>query len=451
MARIPRINPGGVSAPLVKSVVKKTPPTPTNPPPNRSLQTAVIAACIVVVVLIGVLGWRTFDTRRATLAAIPMRPEIAQAHPELRERTQTAEQRARSWFKPADGLAELARLYHANGLLGQAGEAYRVLMDVDPREARWPYLRADILAGYGQLDEAVPLLRRAVSLAPEYAPARSRLDEALLKINQPAETARTRGAVPSVGGGASGATNAPASREGKPADPWLDDLLSDCYDAYRLRVAAASAQDTALAERWLARATHVAPQDAAAYRQWGDLLTKTGDYPRAREHLERAVELGPKEADNWAYLLRLLDLAGDTAAGDRALASGLMHCPQSPSLHLERGRRLKRAGQFEPALVAFETSRRLRPQDIDAYVELSGVYFRLERVDEGIAALRAALQVEPAHPVALSTLAFCAIGIGDKATAQQALHDARAQPRVARTDLDQLIRRFGERFGHSPW
>jgi Flp pilus assembly protein TadD len=329
-------------------------------------------------------------------------------------------------------------LYHANGFLTQAQETYRGLIRLQPREPRWPHALASILTNYGQLEEALPLLRRAVELAPDYEPARRQLEEALAKTNSGAAK-----------DGVSTSAATPPTQ--KAPDPWLDDILLDCYDAYRLRVAAAAAPDNTTAERWLQRALQVAPDDAAVHRQLGDFLTRRGDYRAARGHLDRAVELGPKDADNWAYLLRLLELAGDAVAADRVLATALTHCPQSPSLHLERGRRLHRAGHFEAALAALETSRKLRPQEVDAYVEMSTVYFRLNRVNEGIAALRQALAIEPAHPVVLSSLAFCAIGIGDEAMARSTLEEARAQPRLGRAELDQLVRRFRERFGRAPW
>jgi HemY protein len=388
---------------------------------------------LLALALVAALGWRVIDAGRIARASIPARPDLASAPSVLRERIDSAEQRARSWRGSADGLAELARLYHANGFLAPAQETYRGLIRLQPRDPRWPHSLASILTNYGQLEEALPLLRRTIELAPDYEPARVRLEEALAKTNSRASAA---------------AANPPGE---KAPDPWLDDILSECYDAYRLRVAAAAASDNATAERWLQRALHVAPDDAAVHRQMGDLLTRRGDHRAARSHLDRAVELAPKDADNWAYLLRLLELTGDAATAERVLATALTHCPQSPSLHLERGRRLHRAGQFEAALAALETSRKLRPQEVDAYVEMSTVYFRLNRVNDGIAALRQALTVEPAHPVVLSSLAFCAIGIGDEAMARRTLEEARAQPRLARAELDQLVRRFGERFGRAPW
>lgn len=466
-----------------------------------------IVAALVVAAMGAAAGWRAFTLRSSVLAHLPARPDLARSPAALVDRISAAEHRARGWRSPARGLDELGRLYHANGFLKEAQRAYRGLMDIDPRNARWPFLAATILAGFGQLDDAVPLLRRTIALAPDYLPAHVRLGEALAKSNRASEAAAAFSAVPAgqpehphaalglarsvrdagnlasardrlrhlveaepgftpawallatiegqLGNAAAAAAAKAREQAGGPPrelpDPWVEDLFADCYDAYRLRVAAAATTDGSAAERWLQRAIEVAPNEAAPHRQLGDLLTRRADYRAARGHLERAVRLAPNEADNWAYLLRALDLGGDTAAGDRALATGLAHCPQSPSLHLERGRRLQRAGQLDAALAEFETSRRLRPQEVEAYVEMSTVYFRLNRVDQGIAALRGALAVEPAHPVALSALAFCAIGLGDEAMARQTLQEAKAQPRMPAADMEQLVRRYGERFGRAPW
>lgn len=439
--------------------------------PHRRSTLIALAIAATALMLVAGFGWRAFAMRQQVAAAIPARPAAAPVPPALQDRLDLAEQRARRFRKPVEGLAELARLYHANGFSAEARAAYHGLMDLEADNPRWPHLLANVLAGYGQLDEAVPLLRRAIALAPDYLPARLRLGEALMKTNRPREAAIvyqmvlqrdpanssalagfTRAEIDATGSATDTRVNESKDEAmGDVPDPWLDELLFDCYDGYRLRVAAAATRDGSVALRLLERALEQAPEDASVHRQLGDLLARQGDRIRGGKLLQRAVQLGPKDADNWAYLLHFFDTVGDIPAGDAALTAGLSHCPQSPSLHLERGRRLQRAGNYEGALAAFERSRQLRPNDVDAYVEMSGVYFRLERVADGIAILRRALVVEPAHPVVLSALAFCAIGSGDEATARATLREARDQPRLPRNELDQLVMRFVARFGRQPW
>ena len=92
-------------------------------------------------------------------------------------------------------LGELSRLYHANGFFAEACQCYQALLQADGADPLWPYRFATIVAGYGQLADALPLLRRAVSLAPDYIPARIRLGDTLLKMNQKAEAGAAYAAV----------------------------------------------------------------------------------------------------------------------------------------------------------------------------------------------------------------------------------------------------------------
>jgi predicted Zn-dependent protease len=149
-------------------------------------------------------------------------------------------------------------------------------------------------------------------------------------------------------------------------------------------------------------------------------------------------------------LLWLLNKVGDQAAADRALAAGLARCPNSPALHLERGRRFKSAGKFSEALAALDVARKLRPQEVDSYVESAEIFFRLNRIDDAVTQLRAGLAAVPEHPVALFLLARHAIDSGDESAAIDFVRRARAQVRISTGDLTALEQSFLQRFGRRP-
>ncbi len=93
----------------------------------------------------------------------------------------------------------------------------------------------------------------------------------------------------------------------------------------------------------------------------------------------------------------------------------------------------------------------MRPDEADAYVELAKAYFQLNRVDDGMAELHRALQVEPEHPMALTTLALYSISIGDEAAARTWLRRVQLQVRTQPETVDALLRAFTQRFGRAPW
>jgi tetratricopeptide (TPR) repeat protein len=471
------------------------------------------------VIIVGLLGvtlaggsgliWRTARIHAMAVAGIPPCPDLAGRPAVLRERLLLAEQAARSIFHGMDGLAELSRLYHANGLFGEAAFCYDALQRVQPRDPRWPHLQASLLSGRGQLDEALPLEQRAVAMAPTYLPARLRLGDIQLKSNRTTAAAasyatalarepgnpyaliglakcdlkerhwrqaqdRLQEAVrlhPDFIGALSllvtvaehfGDEARAASLRDKIGrrefsdlpDPWLDDLMEDCYDPYRLSVASAVAKysgNPVLARHLLERATALEPDNGSYHRQLGQLLTLMADRGSARRELERAVEVSPEDNDAWLSLYQLLNK--DNAAGaaaDRVLAAGLSHCPQSYGLHLESARRLKAAGRREEAIAEFRTAHRLQPSEAGPLIELARVLFAVNQGGEAVAALQEALAKQPENPAALSALMFYYISAGDERRALHWWDHVRRQSRTPPHIVNTLTQTFQQQFGHAP-
>jgi tetratricopeptide (TPR) repeat protein len=143
------------------------------------LLTAVLAALAAG----GSLIWR----RTQVASAIPATPAPRSLHPQLLDEFSAGEKTARTFLHPVDGLAQLSRLYHANGFYPEAMQCYTALARLQPAEARWLHLHASILALFGRIDEALPLWRRAVMLAPDYLPVQIRLGDILTKANRGAD------------------------------------------------------------------------------------------------------------------------------------------------------------------------------------------------------------------------------------------------------------------------
>lgn len=450
--------------------------------------------------------WHSTSTRLTTvLAALPPQPDLSDAVPVLREVVNDAEKRARTRGSAHDGLVELARVYHANGYLDEAMACYRGLAELEPSEARWPHLHATILAGFGEIDPAIELWQRVVTLAPDYTPAALRLGDSLLKATRIEEAAATYRAVlernpaePYALFGLAridyeaGRDRAALERMERvvqltnfqlgydlivslherlgqreradairgtykasgahrdPPDPWNDTLIDTCYDPYRLALAAGVSDrngDPETAQRLLYRALELDPKDVATRFQLGTLAARQGDVRTARDQLERCTVLDPTFADPWAHLSALHERLGDQVAAERTLAAGLRHCPQSPGLHLMRARRLKTAGRIDEAINEYQLSIRYRPNEPDAYMELGNVLISAGREAEGIQQMRLALETDPAHPVLLMVLALHAIAQNDEAEARIWMTRVANQPRVPREHAARLNQSFREKFG----
>lgn len=465
----------------------------------------IVAAAVVCIAGAVSWEWRAHVRAQIVEAAVPARPSFTNFPTELLDRVYAAEARARRTGS-ISALKDLATLYDVNGFAPEAERCYEALARLEPDTALWAHRIATIRASYGDLDTAIALWRYAAQRAPDYLPVRIRLGDAYLKSNRDADAARAYAAVLRRDPGnpyalvglarldlkAGNATRArdrleEAARHSKgaigsdllvsvyeqlgenaqaealrgqtksagtyydPPDPWIDGMLDDCYDIFRLMLGAGFAEhrgDTATARHLLERAARLAPRDGHVLLQLGMLCRRTNDIGAARNYLQKAAEVDPKLSDAWAQLVDLDSALGDAAGAARALAYGLINCPDSPGLHLERARRLAAAGQFDAAIDEFRESFRLRPEEADPLIEIARIDLRRNDTADAIAELHRALQTEPEHPVALMTLAMYAIGTGDEAGARDWLHRAQLQVRVPRAALAQLMNQYQQRFGH---
>lgn len=470
--------------------------------PNRvDLYTFVVSALLLF--LPGCGG----PDREFVLSVVPDRPDMSGWPAGLRERIENAELQALHGENPGEALAELSRLYHANGFFQEAALCYQGLMSLDKENAKWPHRLAEILSSYGQLDKALPFRLKVVGLEPGYLPGRIRLGDLYLKLNRMEEAeiqfekalqlsdkdphamvgiARveiSRGNLETAQSKLEDATRNSNGRIGTDLlasiyeqrgllqqargirrmkvpgsysdifDPWMFELNSDCFDTFQLAVAAGMADhrgDNAAGIRILSRAIRLAPRDGSLHFQMGQMQLKNGDRAKALESFKACTEVQPDFSDGWFQLAQVYEKAGDNTSRSRAIAEGLFHNPDSPGLHIANAKQLKESGDIPGAMRELQTAIELRPEEADPYVQLAALHIAQGHNARGLDLMREALVLESLHPVALSTLAFHAISEGNEEAARAHLSRARLQPRIAPDQLGNLESRFRQRFGSDP-
>lgn len=461
----------------------------------------------VAALSLGVAGFWLRSQQRAEIlaASVPEKPMVESWPAEFGQRVASAEQRATNGDDAVAALGELSRLYHANGFYEEAIRCYTGLVQLDANQPVWLHRLAVILAGFGDAEGALPLWKRVIDLDPDYLAAQFKYGDLLFKQNMIAEAKAVYSAVLARAPGEGYATlglarceyeagNWEAARalleplvaktnyrlgydlivtvyeqlgldtraaviRGKekasgayrdPPDPWMDELYEDCYDVYRLSLAAGEAQgagNSALALRRLERALRLDPDAVSIHFQIGGTYFSMKSYSKAREHFQRCTELEPGFPDGWSQLSILLETVGDRAGADRVLAEGLENCPGSPGLHFLHARRLKAAGRLDEAIAEFRESIRLRPNEADAYIELALIYFDQKQTEAGVLEMERALEAEPGHPVVLATLALNSIINGNEEDAREWLRRASEQPRVDPEKLNGLKSAYRNKFG----
>jgi predicted Zn-dependent protease len=424
---------------------------------------------------------------------------------ELGTELDASEARARGYLHPVAGLETLSRLYHANGFYNEAMQCYGALRALEPGNGRWPHLEANILAQFGRQEDALPREEAAVALAPGYIPARLRLGDEYLKANERDKAAQAYGEVLArsagdpyaelglakceVQGGdwdkardrldqtirqhpdfigalslmvtilehqgdqaaADALKNTIGRREFVDLqDPWVDDLMDDCFDSYRLSVAAAVADFAGTrprAEAMLERAIAFSPTNGSFHRQLAVKLALDRDLPSACLQLESAVALSPTDNDAWLLLSQYKKLMGKPVEAEQALRSGLAHCPDSSGLHLEEAKTLAAAGRNEEAIGEFREAFQLNPSESGPLVQLAGILISLKRGDEAVDVLNEALGKQPEDPEALATLTFYYISAGNEASAKEWWGHVRRQPRTPADMVASLRQAYREKFG----
>jgi tetratricopeptide (TPR) repeat protein len=454
------------------------------------------------------VGWWRADARRTTvLTGLPPETTAQPDAGELRTRLATVRVRTGGLMGGAAALGELSRLYHANGFSREAIQCYVVLEKLTPTEPRWLHRHATLLAGLGDTEAAAERWGHVRTMAPDYLGAQVRLGDLLLKENQATRAAAVFEAIlnrekdhPHAMLGLArldleagrwtearerlekvvaktnyalgydlivtvwehfGEHTRAAEMRGRAkasgayrdvADPWIEELMGDCYDVFRLTIEAGAAGrrgEGATARRWLERAVGLAPDDVAPRFQLAALLAEQGDAISARREWERCTTVSPTFADAWAQWAASLRQARDQTGAERVLTAGLRACPESAGLWLMRARQFREAGRTAEAVSAYETAIRYRTNEADAFLELATTLFRMERVPEGLQRLAQGLAAEPEHPPTLALLAFHAITSGDEAAARAWMLRVARQPRVAREQEEKLRAAFRERFGRT--
>lgn len=467
----------------------------------------IVILCMGFVTGILVFAWGSRARAQAAIEHLPERPEMNHLPPAFAKRADLIEQRIRSGTSPVGNLGTLGMLYHANGFPEEAVRVYEGLLDLEPMEARWWHRLAVIIAGYGYLEDAVPLWQEAVELAPDYVPARIRLADAWLKLNRfdearavneaaleveagnpyaltglaRIESARGRGerAIAYLEEAAAQSANrvgvdllAEAYREaGRPrdaialgretamgafvdiVDPWMDELLAECYDPERLANAGGVAVfrgEMVAGIRLLERATHLAPEDPYIRFQLGEACLQGNQFEQARRHFQRATDLQPTLADAWIRLVSLSLRAGDQAEAARLVFAGMENCPESPAMNMEMARFHESNGRLAAAIARLRKAIALRPNEAAAYLQLARIHFTRNEIDAGIEATEKALEAEPANAAALATLSLYAIQTGDRQSADRYLERVWLQPKVSADQVAQIEAAYEETFGEPP-
>jgi serine/threonine-protein kinase len=186
---------------------------------------------------------------------------------------------------------------------------------------------------YGDWQRAIPAYREAIALDPLYAAAYAAL-------------AQSERLVADSTGDAAGMDQASAHADKAIA------LAPDLADGYLARgvLRFTFKRDWAGAQSDCEKALALSPGESRVHRVYGALMSALGRAPEAIAATRRSVDLDPLSAGSWTQMGRLLNATGDYPAARQALDRALSITPDSERAHLHRGINSQLAGRAEEAL-----------------------------------------------------------------------------------------------------
>ena len=263
----------------------------------------------------------------------PPPPQLAErllAAFEPRDRQRLLETYREALANPADSElnGRLAMLLHGFGQYELASTFYRRVGSIEPSNFRWPYYLGVAMTATGREAEAIPALRRAIELAPDYLPAQLRLGKLL----------RTAGDWDESGN---------LYREVVERHP---DSARAHYGLGRVQFARGETQAALKSYR---TASRLAPDFGAAHYGLGTVYRSLGEEKKARRHLllfQRTQENPPPLAD--------------------PLLDSLRRLQSKAEYHYLRGLGYQRRAQFSEALREFDRALKEDPRHAGAHANL---------------------------------------------------------------------------------
>ena len=450
---------------------------PGIPPPDHgpggAHQTAhrqwlLVALALVVTALgaAGVLAGRWPGLAERVAAGLPSPPDLKGKPAVLAELLSKAQAMTKTHRDTLAGVAELGRLYHANGYRHEAEACWQLLQAEQPREAQWLYYLADLRRAASDYPAMGALLEQTVKLAPDYAPAWLHLAELQFKTGQlesaernygrrlallPADPyarlglarvalqngrrdeARHRleelikdtpefppghnlyaellagdGDIP--GAGRQRFLGRETGRFREADDPWMDGMQAWCYDYARLCVLGTIEYQTAHGDwgkSFFERAIALRPDDPSGYEFLGSLHQKRNDPAKARDTLEQGLLKAKTLRPSVLFYVNLSRAYRDLkqpAEAVRIARQGLRQLGDAFELHDALGAALGDWGHPEEAVEALRTAVALNPNDSNANYNLAVALLALRRLDEALVALNRSLVLQPTFPNSLLLL-----------------------------------------------
>lgn len=261
-------------------------------------------------------------------------------------------------------LCALAQLELKRGRLTRVRQLLQQAAHADPLSGRVHFIQAQLLMRTAPSELAIPELRQAIKLEPQYLPAWLMLASVTAELNQTtAMQAACQGAL-----------------KLDPGNPTALGILS------RAKMQSGSAQDLQQARQLAEQALQTNPQDGPSHMILGLLDLRANHNQEAVGHLEAALLANRSDTEARANLAKAYQRVGrdaDAALQLKALQSEL---------------------EFTDQIRHLTTQSKMRPRDPELHYEMGNLYVSTGANDKAKSEYEAALELNPQHQAARRAL-----------------------------------------------
>ena len=278
-----------------------------------------------------------------------------------------------------------------------------------------------ILAGRGEVDEAIAHFQKALDIQPDHVQAHNNLGLALADRGESDEAiAHYRKALDLKPDFAEARYNLGLALAGRGQ---VDDAIAQYQNALELRPDYALAHNNlgkALAGRGqvdeaiihFRKALLANPDLALAHNNLGLALAGCGQFDEAIAHFRKALEIGPDHAEVHNNLGLALAGCGQFDDAIVHFRKALETKPDFMEAHNNLGNALARCGQVDGAIAHFRKALEIKPDYADPHNNLGILLVRRGHFDEAVAHYHKALEINPDYLEAHYNLGLALAGRG---------------------------------------